>query len=132
MKYTGKTISQFKKIGDSVWACAYKPNSSKEGKALHQAPVKGQFVMGDTKARHEKNMERYANSYAKGLAEPWAYFVPYKKNGELAWSKAVMLSSRSYADTYEECVEMYNAKLEACIDWHKESIAEIEALKITL
>ena len=130
MKYTNNTIRQHKKIGDIIWACAYKPNGKKEGKALYQKPVKGQFVMGYTESMHEDNMKRYANSY-KGLTDPWTYFVPYKKNGELAWSKAVHISSRNYADTYEECVEMYNAKLDTCINWHKEAIAQIETLRIS-
>ena len=66
----------------TIWACAYETTSTKENMSLKCMPVKG--IISDK------------------------YFIPYKKNGGLKMSGRVKRESRSYADTYEECVEMYN------------------------
>lgn len=65
-----------------IWACAYETTSTKENMSLKCVPIKGIISEGK--------------------------FIPYKKNGELKMSGKVSWHSRSYADTYEECVELYN------------------------
>ena len=51
------------------------------------------------------------------------YFAPYKKGSKsLAKSKEVLAEySRYYADTYEECVELYNSLVNKAIMyfWHR-------------
>ena len=40
-----------------------------------------------------------------------SFFVPFRRNSEteFAKSKAVQIDSRMYADTYKECVELFNS-----------------------
>lgn len=65
-----------------IWACAYETTSTKENMSLKCLPTKG-IITGNK-------------------------FIPFKKNGGLKPSGSVNKRSRSYADTYEESVEMYN------------------------
>lgn len=117
-------IQNIFKVYDKIWACAFEYNSYKEGKFLHQKPVLGQFMAGNTLENHNRRMSRYKD---KNNA---VYFVPLKKNGiDLAWSKAVHITSRVYATTEEECIELYNELIQKNIDWH---ITEIEELKSLL
>lgn len=51
-------------------------------------------------------------------------FRPYKKNGDLSGSKYYNFNSRSYADTYEEAVEMYNELVQKRIDRLKAAIED--------
>ena len=72
-----------------IWACAYELQNNKNKNGLIQKPVQGEI---------------YENGYR-------TYFAPYKKGSKsLAKSKEVLAEySRDYADTYEECVELYNS-----------------------
>lgn len=72
-----------------IWACAYELQNNKNKNGLIQKPVQGEI---------------YKNGYR-------TYFAPYKKGSKsLAKSKEVLAEySRYYADTYEECVELYNS-----------------------
>lgn len=72
-----------------IWACAYELQGDKNKNALIQKPVQGEI---------------YGGGYR-------TYFAPYKKSSKsLAKSKEVLAEySRYYADTYEECVELYNS-----------------------
>lgn len=59
------------------------------------------------------------------------YFVPYKKNGkELAFSKAVLVDSRWYADTEAQAIDGYNKLLEKEIEKLKQKISELEGEKL--
>ena len=72
-----------------IWACAYELQNDKNKNGLIQKPVQGEI---------------YKDGYR-------TYFAPYKKGSKsLAKSKEVLAEySRCYADTYEECVELYNS-----------------------
>lgn len=78
-----------------IWACAYELQNNKNKNGLIQKPVQGEF-----------RNEGYVT-----------YFYHYKKNSkEFAKSKAVQAEwSRYYADTYEECVTLYNTLVNEAI-----------------
>ena len=64
------------------------------------------------------------------------YFVPLsaKKQGtdleDLAWSKAVEISSRCYADSEQECIDLYNKLIDEDIAFFNQKIAEDTNYKI--
>lgn len=95
MKYTNKNVPR----GVVVWACAYSTNSTEKSMAKRKKPVRGIVQK---------------NSW-KDL------FVEIKKNGELK-SGSVSVDARDYADTEEECIEMYNKSI-------MEQIEKLEKLK---
>lgn len=78
-----------------IWACAYELQGDKNKNGLIQKPVQGEI---------------YGDGYR-------TYFAPYKKDSKtLTKSKAVLAEySRCYADTYEECVELYNSLVNKAI-----------------
>ena len=105
------------KPGTKLWACAYSFDNNKTTMGLIQKPVYG-IARG------------YGWNYSE-LAEEKsysAYFIPFKKNSEkdYATSKMVHIGSRVYADTYEECVELYNSLVCEKIDWFRQRIKETE------
>ena len=79
-----------------IWACAYELQGDKNKNGLIQKPVQGEI---------------YGDGYRT------TYFAPYKKGSKsLAKSKEVLAEySRCYADTYEECVELYNSLVNKAI-----------------
>ena len=99
------------KIGDKVWACAYDYNYNRTEKALIQQPVFGQIVQAPSKAYYKFG------------------FAILKKDGTPRTSGIVDISSRSYAATEDECIEIYNQKI-------RERIAilenDIKALRVDL
>lgn len=107
MKSTELThISDHWKPGDTVWACAFAYNKAGTAFSAHQRPVRGKLAA----TPHE----------LIGTA-PWQhpvrYFVPFGRDGEtLTWSKSVNVFSRDIADTEQEAVELYNARVQAYID----------------
>lgn len=108
MKYDSKNIKDDKNLHKIVWACAYKHTSSKNEKHFYCKPIKGML----TTTQHNEESERYNLSHYK-LNYP-TYFVPFRKDAteltleNLAWSKAVRLTARRYADTEAESIEQYN------------------------
>lgn len=70
-----------------IWACAYETNDTEKGMALKKLPVKGIVTKGYN----------------------YHYFYELNKKGEIKKSGKVHSCSRKYADTYEECVELYNS-----------------------
>lgn len=109
MKYDYRNIRNEKNLHKIVWACAYKHTNSKNEKQLYCKPVKGMITTSHYNAESERhNMDSYRLNYPE-------YFVPFRKNAtdltleNLAWSKAVCLESRYYADTEAEAIEQYNA-----------------------
>lgn len=74
-------------LNTEIWACAYSTNNTEKSMALRKKPVKG-IIKQD------------------GFYD---YFFEYKKDGKtLKKSGAIKHTGRQYADTYEECVELYN------------------------
>lgn len=84
------------KAGDELWATAYSLNNPKDTKALKCTPIKGVLSMSN------KKVELSDNGYCP------RYFIPYNKNGEPMFSRAVQVQSRVYATTQEEATELYN------------------------
>lgn len=108
MKYDSKSIKDDKNLHKIVWACAYKHTSFKTEKHFYCKPIKGML----TTTQHNEERERYNLNHYK-LNYP-TYFVPFRKDAteltleNLAWSKAVRLTARRYADTEAESIEQYN------------------------
>lgn len=117
IKYTD-VRSNFK-YGDIVYACAYTLSSTKDARALHQKPIRGMFVAGKTKEKNDYALSKGSTGIS--------YFVPFKKNGtDLAWSRAVELSSRCYGTTLQECIEVYNQLILNKINWHMQEIEDLK------
>lgn len=87
-----------------IWACAYELQNNKNKNGLIQKPVQGEI---------------YEDGYR-------SYFAPYKKDSKsLAKSKEVLADlSRYYADTYEECVELYNSLVDEKIMYFLQRMRE--------
>lgn len=93
-----------------IWACAYELQNNKNKNGLIQKPVQGEI---------------YEDGYR-------SYFAPYKKDSKsLAKSKEVLADlSRYYADTYEECVELYNSLVDEKIMYFWQRMRECAKDKI--
>lgn len=101
-----------------IWACDFQLDRSKTQMGLFQKPIYGE-IRGKI------------NPHTNEESESGYYFIPYKKNStELAMSKKVRLEARCYADTYEECRDLYNTLIDERINWFKEKISEMEMKKI--
>lgn len=55
-----------------------------------------------------------------------SFFVPFRigSETEFAKSKAVRILSRVYADTYEECVELFNSLVDEKVKWFSQRAEE--------
>lgn len=96
------------KQGTKLWACAYQFDNNKITMGLISRPVYG--MTRGYGWDYEEVIEE--NSYA-------SFFVPFKRNSEteFAKSKAVQIDSRMYADTFEECVELFNSLVNEKVKW---------------
>lgn len=92
------------KVGDKLWACEYGYNYNRTEKALIQPPVYGQIVKG-----------KYYTS-----------FTILKKDGMPRTSGLVHVNSRHYADTKEECIELYNSLINERIKYLEKQIEELK------
>lgn len=121
MKYGRKDIAKDNHLHDIIWACGYSHTSTKDAKHYRCKPVKGMI----TYQHYNADTEREKCQQYSHTAHP-RYFVPFRKNSneetldDLAWSKAVRIDARVYADTEQESIEQYNAKVVKSI---KEMIA---------
>lgn len=120
MLCTWKDINKYFKVGDTVYACAYKYNRDKEGRQYFQKPVLGKLVLG----RNKSEEEYYQRTGRE--TEP-NFFVPFKKNGkDLAWSKVVSIYSRYFTTDEEESREFYNNLIKEQIAWHESEINKLK------
>lgn len=103
------------KPGTKLWACAYQFDNNKITMGLISKPIYG-MARGYGWDYEEVTEEK---SYA-------SFFVPFKSGSktEFAKSKAVRISSRAYADTYEECVELFNSLVDEKVKWFLERAEE--------
>ncbi|RHB42190.1 hypothetical protein DW886_16870 [Enterocloster aldenensis] len=102
MKY--KYMSDIGKITEKeIWACAYKEDPENGSMRLKCLPTKGILLR--------------KNGYS-------VKFVPLKTDGTLRKSGDVCAGSRKYADTYEECKELYNELIQDYIDQLEHRIDE--------
>lgn len=119
MVVTWGDVKEYFKVGDIVYACAYKPTSDKESRHNYQKPIRGILVLDSSEAKCKVREE-------KGYTEP-RYFVPFKKNGkDLAWSRAVTVYARYFTDNEVECIEYYNKLIKEQIQWHQNEIERLE------
>ena len=100
-----------------VWACAYDEDNNYDYSHLKQLPIRGMIL------------DKRQAGMNKPVYSSWV-FAPLNKNGEPIKSRVVDIYSRHYANTYEECVEVYNGLVQARIDRLNEIIAECETHKI--
>lgn len=121
MIYTEMTeIAQLEKHpGMTIYACAYEHNDSFTNKRFSQKPVLGMLTKARTERLHKELMQKFTNNYAH-------YFVPFGKSGKLLWSKAVEIRNRKYADTEQECKDLYNNLVKNEIKFHEKLIDEIQ------
>lgn len=92
-----------------IWSCNFEPTNAKEAAKYSCTPIKGMLTINDDLETEQGN-----NPTHNGFYTTPRYFVPFKKNAkgcdleDLAWSKAVNIRARVYADTEAECLETYN------------------------
>lgn len=111
-------VNSYFKLDDIVWACAFELTTAKGGKHNYSKPVRGMLVAGSTEVG-DKN--------ARKKEERIRFFVPFKKNGDgLAWSKAVTIYSRYFADTEEESKECYNSQVQEVVTWLETRLDEVK------
>lgn len=108
--------------GTIIWAFAFEETTSKAGTLFHQKPIRGRLA-SDT---GDIGIQAF-----NPASSPRA-FVPFKKNSdtEYAWSKAVGINTRCYADTEAEAVEGYNQLIEENMSWYRDKLKALEAMKI--
>lgn len=100
-----------------VWACAYNEDNNYDYSHLKQLPIRGMIL------------DKYKAGIDKPKYSSWV-FVPLNKDGKIVKSKVVDVYSRSYANTYEECIDLYNGLVQERIDRLNEIIKECETHKI--
>jgi hypothetical protein len=139
--------------GVPYWACGFETNPRKINSYQHttfmyrKEPVFGVVVLstwldGEIKACKDGIGMPVSKHKTNDSSYIWKdfYFVPFKKNykgdgknwadKDLAFSKSVDVKSREYANTYEECVKLYNELIDNEVNKHKEIIKELENYKI--
>ena len=115
MIYTDIAEKKNIKPGTKIWACAYSFHKNKETMGLIQEPV-----YGITRSRSITwGKDDLNESYS-------SFFVPFRKgsDSQLAKSKEVSIWARCFADTYEECVELYNRMVNERVDWFLKRVEE--------
>lgn len=103
-------------LDTELWACAYDTNNTEKSMATKREPVLGKLI---------NDGEYYG----------YATFYELKRNGQIKKTGKVASYSRYYADTFEECVELYNSlidkqieKLEQLMTNHKQNKLEVIGL----
>lgn len=92
-----------------IWSCNFEPTNAKESAKYSCTPIKGMLTINDDLKSEQGDNPTHDNYYTFPR-----YFVPFKKTAkgcnleDLAWSKAVSIRARIYADTETECIEAYN------------------------
>lgn len=122
MKYTTYEEIRNAPVNKEIWACAYDEDNNYDYSHLRQEPVKGMIVYNSG----ENKVRLYSDKI----------FMKIGRGGKLVKSSSISLLSRKYADTYEECVEVYNSLinerieyLKSVIEESKKDIIDMEAFK---
>ena len=110
MKYTYEDVP----LNVPIWACAYSTNNDTMHNYLIKKPTLGIVVDKDNNEE-----DRWVSCFYK-----------LKKDGDIKKSSKVHYISREYADTYEECVELYNSLIDEEIKRAKEVIEAHKKQKI--
>lgn len=116
MKYTTYEEIRNAPVNKEIWACAYDEDNNYDYSHLRQEPVKGMIVYNSG----ENKVRLYSDKI----------FMKIGRGGKLVKSSSISLLSRKYADTYEECVEVYNDTIDKRIELLKEYIEKSENDKI--
>lgn len=116
MKYITYEEIRNAPVNKEIWACAYDEDNNYDYSHLRQEPVKGMIVYNSG----ENKVRLYSDKI----------FMKIGKSGKLVKSSSVKLFLREYADTYEECVEVYNDTIDKRIELLKEYIEKSENDKI--
>lgn len=122
MKYITYEEIRNAPVNKEIWACAYDEDNNYDYSHLRQEPVKGMIVYNSG----ENKVRLYSDKI----------FMKIGRGGKLVKSSSISLLSRKYADTYEECVEVYNSLinerieyLKSVIEESKKDIIDMEAFK---
>lgn len=113
MKYTYEDVP----FNKPIWACAYSTNNNTMHNYLIKKPVLGVVEEYKSKDITIRNL---------------SCFYELKKDGTFKKSSKVFCMSRKYADTYEECVELYNSLVDKEIKRAEEVIKEHKKQKIII
>ena len=100
--------------GDVVWASAFAYNRPRTRLSAHQVPIKGMLLYS-----------QYGDGVLDGARHmPARYFAPFAKGSDtdVVLSRAVSVHSRDLADTEQEALEIYNDRVRACVEWHRNQI----------
>ena len=108
--------------GAAVWASAFTLKHGKDGAMYYTAPVRGELCC-DCRESSDRAAREAGDRTVR-------YFVPYKKNGGLAWSRAVSVDARMYADTEQEAAALFNAQVDRSVDWFERRVKEIRAYRL--
>ena len=124
-KENGELDKNYLSAGDTVWGYHHRYSGNKEGMALKQVPIFGMITVGYTQASNDRMLEIMSKENIS-LNKGAQYFTPFKKNGkDLAWSKAVRFHSRSYAETKDDAIRLYNDLIRQSIKWHQDEIEKL-------
>ena len=109
MKYTYQDIYNKRIIGVPLWACNYGFDIVQWGKEKTQEPILGEIEQG-------------------GFGYDDLAFIPYTKSGKKAKNNraAAYFTQYYYADTKEECQELFTEILEKKIQWCNETIKKLQ------
>lgn len=112
--------------GSVVWAYAFKMSKKNDKMILKCKPIKGRLCIIPYTSDNN-DIERRFNQAIRPR-----FFVPFKKNSEteFAWSRAIDIQARCYADTKEEAIEGYNSLIQSQIDAHQKEIFKLKEYKI--
>lgn len=109
MKYNYQEIYDKKIFNRPIWACNYEFDIVKWGKEMTQEPIQGEI---------------------KEMGMGGLVFTPYAKqeNKKKNKSHSIIFTVYQYADTKEECDELYIEILRNKIGWCKDTISELEEI----
>ena len=105
--------------GTTVYGLAFRYDKNKERIALKARPVRGQLCV----CRYDDASEARYRALGDDTIR---YFVPLAKSGQLAWSKAVRVESRCYADDVLDATDWYDAQVRAAAQWLRAKADEVE------
>lgn len=114
MKYLTPDDKAKLKVGQILYACSY---SSYTHTSLSQKPIQGMIVSSYCEDIHENRLKH-------DMADP-CYFVPFDNTGQIMWDQAIHYNIRDYADTKEECIELYNDIIHRLIQYHETELQHL-------
>lgn len=119
MKYTDRNFLKLK-TGMKVWVCAYKCDDNRITMKLMQPPTYGMLRGFDWDYKNDVTKEKGGHSSF--------FFAPFKKGSETEFIESESVASiyRVFADTYEECVELFNDMVRERANWFKQRAIEVE------